>query len=370
MSLDKMNTHRGAIGVWLVIWLAGCAGAPSPAPVTAMPTLLIFDAATPTQGTPAVQATWVTQMPPTGLGISGRLIFTEGPLGVTQWNLETNQISPLFVPPQNGVVNAASLSPDGETIVMAYGPPPPPGKPQIGYTSLYTVPSDGSAEPTPLIPGEHNHEFFFTPRWSASGDAVFYGHYIESRPDVTSPPGFFLKRKPFPVGDTITIATDAFIPYVSRDGKAIAYITVDMKTYLNNLYVADADGSNAVALLPSGTLWAIDSVAISPDGRAIVFSGDSNGPTVAQRPAIYDWLGLRVAQAHSIPEDLWLIPVTGGAAKRITSLGVVGLTADYSPDGEHIAFIGSNGTYIVSADGSNLTRLDSSPKFGTIQWAQ
>jgi Tol biopolymer transport system component len=67
---------------------------------------------------------------------------------------------------------------------------------------------------------------------------------------------------------------------------------------------------------------------------------------------------------------LWLIPVAGGTAQRLTSLGITSLAADYSPDGAHIAFIGSNGTYIMNADGSGLTQIDNNPKFGTIQWAK
>lgn len=318
-------------------------------------------------GSPAAPV-WVTQLPPSDLGLTGSLIFTEGPLGVTRWDLAANRISPIFTPPPNGVVNSAAVSPSGEVIVMAYGPPPAPGKPQLGYTALYAVPIDDSAQPGPLIPGDHSHEFFFTPRWSADGAYIYYGHYIESSPNTTATPGFFLERRAYPGGQAATITQNAFVPYLARDGSKMAYITVDPQSYLNNLYVAGIDGSNPASLLTPGALWAIDSLTISPDGQYVVFSGDSNGPTTAMLPDLYRWMGIQVAQAHSIPEDLWRVPAAGGPVERLTSLGVVGLAVDYSPDGAHIAFIGSNGIYVINSDGSGLTSLVGEPKFGSIQW--
>lgn len=373
-----MRTRRYRLP-WITIaglLLAACSAggqAVSPAALpptpTAMPPLATPPAGTSTSLTlPPPQPTWVTQLPPSTLGLSGRLIFTEGPLGVVQWDLAANRISAIFAPPLNGVVNAASLSPDGKTIVMAYGPPPPPGKPQLGYTSLYTVPSDSSSLPVPLIPGDHPHEFFFTPRWSADGKFIYYGHYIETGQPAGATPGFYLERRPYPGGDPTVITSGAFVPYLSRDGSRLAYITVDPQSYLNNLFTAGVDGSNAASLLKPGTLWAIDSLTISPDGSDVVFSGDSNGPT-ASRPDIYTWLGIQPAQAHSIPEDLWQIPTAGGPVTRLTTIGTVGLAADYAPDGAHIVFIGQNGVYVIKSDGSGLTQLDGEPKFGSIQWA-
>jgi Tol biopolymer transport system component len=252
---------------------------------------------------------------------------------------------------------------------MAYGPPPPPGKPQLGYTSLYSAPADSSAQPTPLISGEHSHEFFFTPRWSADGASIYYGHYVEAGPAVTATPGFFLERRAYPDGAASTVTQNAFVPYLAHDGSKLVYITVDPQSYLNNLYVAGTDGSNATSLLKPGTLWAIDSLTMSPDGQTVVFSGDSNGATAGVLPDFYAWLGIRVAQAHSIPEDLWQVSVAGGPVKRLTSLGVTTLQVDYSPDGSHLAFNGSNGIYVLNSDGSGLKQLDGEPKYGSIQWA-
>lgn len=368
------KTHLLMLAVICMLAVACSPSSPAPTPSS---TLLVFGGATPTAGgtaaaqpsAPPLQPTWVTQLPPNNLGLTGRLIFTQGSIGVTQWDLAANRVSSVFSPPQNGVVNSASLSPDGKTIVMAYGPPPPPGKPQLGYTSLYTVPADSSAPPVPLIAGQHPHEFFFTPHWSADGGSIFYGHFVEAGPDVTAAPGFFLERRALSAGESTTVTQNAFVPYLSRDGAKLAYITVDPQSYLNSLYVSGIDGANPTSLFKPGILWAIDSLAISPDGQTVVFSGDSNGPTAARSP-IYAWLGIRVAQAHSIPEDLWAVPITGGEAKRLTSQGITGLAVDYSPDGSHLVFIGSNGIYILNADGSGLTQLDGNPTFGSIQWAQ
>ena len=51
---------------------------------------------------------------------------------------------------------------------------------------------------------------------------------------------------------------------------------------------------------------------------------NSNGPTQSSAPWYYAWLGIQVAQAHTIPEDLYSVPITGGQPKRLTNLGITG----------------------------------------------
>ena len=114
------------------------------------------------------------------------------------------------------------------------------------------------------------------------------------------------------------------LPHLSPDGSKLVYISVDPNSYLNNLYAANADGTGAFSLIGPNVLWATDAIAISPDGQTVMFSADSNGPTQSSAPWYYAWLGIQVAQAHTIPEDLYSVPITGGQPKRLTNLGITG----------------------------------------------
>jgi len=76
------------------------------------------------------------------------------------------------------------------------------------------------------------------------------------------------------------------------------------------------------------------SVGVSPDGRTLVF----------------DLLG-----------DLYLLPITGGRAKRITSGPAIDAQPRYSPDGRAIVFTsdrdGSENVWLINADGSAPLQL-------------
>jgi len=125
----------------------------------------------PTPGT-AGGTPQVTHLPPLSIPLTGHAILTENTVGIMRWDFASNAISPIFLPPQNGVVASSALSPDGKTLVMAYAPPPEQNKPNLGYTNLYTVAADGSAGPAPLLQGDHSREFYFTPVWSPDGQYV------------------------------------------------------------------------------------------------------------------------------------------------------------------------------------------------------
>ena len=63
--------------------------------------------------------------------------------------------------------------------------------------------------------------------------------------------------------------------------------------------------------------------------------------------------------------DLWLVPITGGVAKRITRSDGSELFAKFSPDGKMIAFTGSydggSDVYVMELDGSEPKRLTFHP---------
>jgi Tol biopolymer transport system component len=77
-----------------------------------------------------------------------------------------------------------------------------------------------------------------------------------------------------------------------------------------------------------------ESPAVSPDGRQLVFSR-----------------GASPSSAH----DLWVMPITGGSARRLTNSGTINYGPAWSPDGRTIAYSRVTGTgvgvWAVSATG-------------------
>jgi len=362
--------------------LAACQGSPTPPPATATspastdtPAAVSGDI-TPTAGpTPALPSITL----PAGLELSGSLIFTDNQAGVGRFDFASGEVTSLYRPPAEGFVDTAVLSPDGQTLLLTYSPPPDPDNPQYVASSIYALPADGSGEPSRLLPDDGSENFEFTPEWSPDGSSVYYGQYAYPPQDGSSadgPTGYLLARYTLPDGPSEILLSNVLTARISADGSQLVYISLDPTTLLSNLYVADPDGNNATSLLPDGDTWIIDAVAIAPDGETLVYSqgaeeGEDEDGHEDEHDTSLSWLaqlmGVQVASAHSVPSDLWRVKV-GEAPQQLTHLADDEFVVDYSPDGAYIIFSCSSGVYLMGADGSDLTELAPGTNFTSVQW--
>jgi hypothetical protein len=323
----------------------------------------------------------------TGLGLTGRLVFSLGNQGIQQLDLATGELRQLFTVPQDGWLTAASLSPADRGLALAYAPPPEAGAVQLGYTGIYLLPAGCAARATgcaaedlmPLVERQDPFEAYFSPVWSPSGQTLYVAHFTPSRSDTNTSFKYTLERLAMtggtPAGALEKVLDDALWPAVSPDGARIAYVYSDPDDFSNHLYVAGADGSHPVALTTSQMFEAVDAPMFSDDGSRIIFSAVGEGPTARGLPrhAWIAWLtgaGAAAAAplAHNVPSDWWEIPAAGGQPSRLTRIYEVGLFGDLSPDGRHLAYLSSSGLYVMGRDGSNVQRLLSVVGYGTLEW--
>jgi TolB protein len=120
-------------------------------------------------------------------------------------------------------------------------------------------------------------------------------------------------------------------PAWSPDGKRIAF-ACRWPEYLN-LCVANADGADAVRLNDDGELD--QEPAWSPDGKKLAF---------ARYP---------IGRSDDASADVAVMDL---ATRRITVLGR-GADPAWSPDGSKLVFAGTDGLFVMNADGSGRTRL-------------
>jgi Tol biopolymer transport system component len=174
----------------------------------------------------------------------------------------------------------------------------------------------------------------------------------------------------YPQGQTEKIADNAFWPRISSDSTRLVYVSIHPDSGKNELYVANADGSDAQRIVLSGSSIPeiIDAPIFSPDGRSIIFSAPP--PPQAYQPNWFEKLmGIQVVKAHEIPSDWWSVPVTGGEPTRLTQLQTIRLFASLSPDKKHIASLSGEGIFIMDQQGTNLTQLLFEPGVsGTVNW--
>lgn len=307
------------------------------------------------------------------LDLAGKLVYMvslppENRTAIAQLDLQTGMETILFEAPAGAFLTSFTMSPDSRILILSYQPPLDAGSTAFGYSGLYWLPADGSAEPAIFLLDEDSQEAFFAPVWSAGGDYLYYALYRRIEADEGLPFVYEVERASYPDGERERLAEQALWPSPSPDGRQLAYLSFIPESEDNELFVADAAGSNPVPALAPGAFPAVDAHFFSPDGSHIYFSAVTEG--AAEGLSWLDRLmGVRLAEAHDLPSDWWRVPVAGGEPEKLTDIGEVALYGDFSPDGRTIGFLSASGLSVMNPDGSGLTRLvERDNAFGVLQW--
>ena len=373
-----MKIYRTTSLVWTFLWLAACSlsvdvSEPTPTPLPPTPTSP--PASPPVDVTSAEVTPEVTAVSPTpdvpwaGRGLTGGLLVMlnpQGPVFLVEVDLETGEQRTIYTFPEGSIVTAAEMSPDGEQILLAYVPPAEDPA-ATSYLGLYLLPADGSGDPVAVLDQAELQHSLFHPSWSPDGNYIYYSRFIVSGVESK----INVERIAYPDGEPELLVEDAYWQKLSPDGARMVYVTsgIGAGSSTNELYVADADGGNATRVIQGEGFTIVDAPVFSPDGEQILFSvPESEAP-----PSPLSWLdrlmGVRVARAHDVPSDWWIVSLADGQPRRLTSLLTTSLYGDFSPDGRHIASIFVVGLFVMNADGTDLQfiGLDSLP-FGTLDW--
>jgi Tol biopolymer transport system component/DNA-binding winged helix-turn-helix (wHTH) protein len=207
------------------------------------------------------------------------------------------------------------LSPDGSTMAFVDDAN---GRPQVWVRSV----TGGHATQATFVDGM---DVGWT-RWSPGGDRIYFNYDggIWSVPAIGGAPQRVVAR-----GKN---------PSLSADGAALVYEGLGMADGDLGIWLASADGAKPTRVLSRP--YAIASTpAVAPDGRSIVFFRSSGGP-----------LG-----------DLWIVPSTGGAPRRLTFDDAEAGSPTWTPDGKFVIFFskraGSRTLWSVPAAGGEATPI-------------
>ena len=330
-----------------------------------------------TQGTSSTSNFPITQVPITwtDLHLNGKLVYlsssTENNVSIASiqlLDLARGNLSTIFSAPPGGWIYYATVSPDSKQLVLSYVPPSQTATPS--NRSLYMMPLDGTSPPQPLFHPPTPDDHYIQAEWSPDGRYVYYVHYNHNQSGGQLYEVYEIFRMPYPSGKSEKILDRAFWPRLSSDSTKLVYVSLDPASGLNELFVANADGSHSQKIDFAGS-WIpdiIDAPLFSPDNRFIVFSAP--GPGQSYQPNWFEKvMGIQVAKAHSIPSDWWSVPVTGGTPTRLTNIQTINLFAAVLPDHERLVSVSADGLFVMGLDGSNLTRLISDPGVhGTVSW--
>jgi WD40-like Beta Propeller Repeat len=305
--------------------------------------------------------------------LSGKLVFTAGTEGVLQFDLATGNVTSVFAPPDaiNSWVVAAAVSANPPQQVIAYAPPPVGGDIQFGYTTLFSLPSNGV--PQPLFKDVQAKESFFDPTWSPDGKWLYYVH-LTTPVTQTDTSRFDIVRLAYPDGQPAVVVRDAFWPRVSPDGQHLAFVHYDYLTGMQTLFVGNTDGTQPHQIqLPAG-FQSTDSPMFTPDNKNLIFSGITDGSVSPALSWLDRLMGVRTAYADGSPADWWQVPVGGGPPKRLTQINDSSMYGNFSPDGQHIVYISASGLFVMKPNGTDIiqllsiTELPGSVGSATVDW--
>jgi Tol biopolymer transport system component len=377
-----MKAHSLFLFLIFALVLSSCAiEVDQPAVVTPAPTFTsVPTSAPPAESAPQTNTVTTTQVPVTwgDLGLTGRLVYINGlvvdnvlSLQIQILDLVTGEITTVFDAPKYSWVYYVTVSPDNKQLAFSYSPPP--GDNPVDQ-DIYTMPLDGSQPPQLLFTPPTKEDDYFEVEYSPDGKYVYVTHVNYQIPPAEGQiyPLFTIYRKALPEGEFEMVAEKAYWPRISPGSSQITYVTVDLFTGGNKLFVANADGSNAHEVEITGPRLPDikDAPIFSADGQSLTFSAEV--PTQSYQPNWLDRLmGVTVAKAHSNgPSDWWSIPITGGEITQLTTIQSMGLFGSRSPDGQFLASYSLNGIFVMKTDGTQLTQLLPNPQSlpGTVCW--
>lgn len=352
-----------------------------PSVTTSIPTAESIATLAPfTESAPQTNTVTTTQIPVTwaDLNLTGRLVYINGlsvdnvfQLQVQILDLVTGEITTIFDAPKYSWIYYLSVSPDNTQLLMSYNPPPGDGPVD---QDIYVMPLDGSQPPQKLFTPPTSEDDYIEVEWSPDSKYIYVTQVNYHIPPAEGQiyPLYTIYRKAMPDGELEKIVEKAYWPRVSPDSSRIAYVTVELFSRGNKLFVADADGSNPQEVVITGPRIPDikDAPLFSADGQSLIFSADI--PTQSYQPSWLDRLmGVQVAKAHSnVPSDWWSIPLEGGEMTQLTNIQSRGLFGSLSPDKQYLASYSLDGIFVMKTDGTQLTQLLPNPQSvpGTVSW--
>jgi len=168
---------------------------------------------------------------------------------------------------------------------------------------------------------------------------------------------FDIVRLAYPGGQPAVVVNDAFWPRLSPDGQHLAFVHYDYLTGSQTLFVGNPDGTQQRQIhLPAG-FQSTDSPMFTPDNKNLIFSGITDGTVAPALSWLDRLLGVRAAYADGSPADWWQVPVAGGPPKQLTKINDSSMYGNFSPDGQHIAYISASGLFVMKPNGTDIIQL-------------
>ena len=294
------------------------------------------------------------------LPVGGVLLVPNGS-GLGVLSLDDRSLRSLPILPASGVVGGVARSHTGDRLAVSRFSRAP-GEPIGGADILLTAPEGGT--PLLTIARERPGELLSSPAWLPDGGLVFErrnatGTIAEARVERVAADG----------SGRQVLLSRAVSPAVSPDGGQLAFIRSDPS---DQLVVRALDGGPERVSREDPSFIAVTCPRFSPDGAWIAFSAIADSPAPPPTPTSSGGLSFllpatRVAHAHGLPWDVWLIHPDGSGLRRLTFYYDDDPAPAWSPDGRWLAIFAGESIKVVSPEGPAACILDRGG-YGSFEW--
>ncbi|MFN8633743.1 MAG: hypothetical protein U0893_07820 [Chloroflexota bacterium] len=335
-------------------------------------------------GVPAPTSEAHTCTPDPEVRVSGRLLVPRES-GLASIELPSRETRAIPIAPSTGIATGVVASRDGAMLAVPRFWRPPDHK--VGGQDILFVGQGGGA-PTSVMQRSQPGEVLGAPAWLPDGSLVYERRLLAGANESVR----IERGRP---GDATgqVLAEDASWPGVSPDGSLLALVRFSGR---DRLLVRGIDGGEERTLVETPQLLSIAFPRFSPDGAWIAFTAASDpgvgavdpplrpaahathGELASLAPALGDLsrlaslsagpLTLRVARAHGVPWDVWVVRPDGTGLRRVTTFADDDSAVTWSPDGRWLLTLSAEALHAVAFEGSENYCISSNGGYGSLEW--
>lgn len=293
-------------------------------------------------------------MPAAVPSLQGRLLYTRDG-GLWTLRLADGAATQVVAAPELGQVTAARWSPDGQRIVYAVHEIINRRTP---VSKVFVADADGSNARV-IAESSDSTTFYQLPVWAADGQQVYVVH--------TAPSLRRIERIDLQSGDIQPFIDELGQFDLSRDGRMLALAR--SSTTGINLVLVDLASGQQRELVSERDFDLVASPRFDPTSRRLLFTG-AGGRAARPEPdrGLAGLLDVPPAQAHGLPQDVFILPIEGGRPTRMASLQIDDPSVSWSPDAANVAILSYEALQTVGVSDGRATPVLVPGGFGSVDW--